>query len=209
MMIVISMKSKKILFITLLILLFSSFLFVLVQVQNGTIEWFDDAVYSLVYRSDTLTDVVKVVTFLGDKIALITITLLLVILIKNKRTALMIPCNLFIVAIVNTVIKMLVCRPRPIDALMQVDGYSFPSGHSTGAVAFYGLLVYLIYKNVKNKGLRSTLMVFLILLIFAIGLSRIYLRVHYPSDVLGGFLLGSMYLIVYIFLYEKYILDRR
>ena len=76
-------------------------------------------------------------------------------------------------------------------------GYSFPSGHSMISAAFYGFLIYLIYKKVKNKKLKITLIIVLSILIVSIGISRIYLGVHYTSDVLGGFLLSISYLILY------------
>lgn len=65
------------------------------------------------------------------------------------------------------------------------------------SMAFYGLLIYLIYTNVKNKYLKVILIVLLSLLIVMIGISRIYLGVHYTSDVLAGFLMAISYLIVY------------
>ena len=71
------------------------------------------------------------------------------------------------------------------------------------SMAFYGFLIYLIYKNIKNKYLKTTLIIILSLLIIAIGISRIYLGVHYLSDVIGGFLISIFYLIVYIKLIKK------
>ena len=71
------------------------------------------------------------------------------------------------------------------------------------SMAFYGFLIYLIYKNIKNKYLKTTLIIILSLLIIAIGISRIYLGVHYVSDVIGGFLISISYLIVYIKLIKK------
>lgn len=76
-------------------------------------------------------------------------------------------------------------------------GYSFPSGHSMVSMAFYGLLIYLIWKNCANPKLRNSLCFFLALLIPLIGLSRVYLGVHYASDVIGGFVVSLVYLIVF------------
>ena len=75
-------------------------------------------------------------------------------------------------------------------------------------MAFYGYLIYLIYKYVNNKSLKYTLITILSALIIIIGISRIYLGVHYTSDVLAGFLISISYLIVYISLVNKFVLER-
>ena len=87
--------------------------------------------------------------------------------------------------------------------LINVTGYSLPSGHSMVNTAFYGFLIYLVYKNVKNKYAKSSLIALLSVLIIAICISRIYLGVHYLSDVLAGFLIAISYLIIFISILEK------
>lgn len=87
-------------------------------------------------------------------------------------------------------------------------GYSFPSGHSMISAAFYGFLIYLIYKKVKNKKFKITLIIVLSILIVSIGISRIYLGVHYTSDVLAGFTVSVSYLIIYTSIVKKFILER-
>ena len=82
--------------------------------------------------------------------------------------------------------------------LIEETGFSFPSGHSMVSMAFYGYLIYLIYKYVKNKYIKWISIVLLSILICSIGISRIYLGVHYTSDVLGGFLISVSYLVIYI-----------
>ena len=77
-------------------------------------------------------------------------------------------------------------------------GYSFPSGHSMISMAFYGLIIYYVWKNVKNIKIRNITCILLSILILLIGISRIYLGVHYASDVLGGFIISIAYLIVFI-----------
>ena len=75
------------------------------------------------------------------------------------------------------------------------SGYSFPSGHSMVSMAYYGLIIYFIYKKIKDKRVRNVLMILIGFLILAIGFSRIYLGVHFASDVIGGFLISIIYLV--------------
>lgn len=79
---------------------------------------------------------------------------------------------------------------------MKKHGFSFPSGHTTNNIAFYGLAIYIIYNNVKNKKLRNILIIIFSLIACIIPFSRIYLRVHYVSDVLAGICLGIICIIV-------------
>ena len=76
------------------------------------------------------------------------------------------------------------------------------------SMAFYGYLIYLIYKYVENKNIKWILIMLLSILICSIGISRIYLGVHYTSDVLGGFLISISYLVIYISAINKFLLDK-
>ena len=76
------------------------------------------------------------------------------------------------------------------------------------SMAFYGFIIYLIQKYVKNKYIKWTLTIILDILIISIGISRIYLGVHYTSDVLAGFLVSISYLIIYIGVVNKFIIER-
>ena len=84
-------------------------------------------------------------------------------------------------------------------------GYSLPSGHSMVSMAYYGFIIYLIFKNIENKKLKVLLIALLSFLIINIGISRIYLGVHYASDVCAGFLVAISYLMVYSNAIKKYI----
>ena len=107
--------------------------------------------------------------------------------------------NLFIITVFNQLFKFILQRPRPSNYnIITEKGYSFPSGHSMVSMAFYGYIIYLVYKYIKNKYLKWIIISILSLLIISIGISRIYLGVHYTSDVLAGFLISISYLVIYI-----------
>ncbi len=156
--------------------------------------------------SDFATPIAKFITNFGGAIFLITLTIVLLILIKNKKIGISIFSNLVIVTILNQLLKAILQRPRPTEyRIVEETGYSFPSGHSMVSMAFYGYLIYLIYKYVKNKYIKWISIVLLSILVCSIGISRIYLGVHYTSDVLGGFLISMSYLVIYISAVNKFL----
>lgn len=156
--------------------------------------------------SDFATPIAKFITNFGGAIFLITLTIVLLVLIKNKKIGISIFSNLVIVTILNQLLKAILQRPRPTEyRIVEETGYSFPSGHSMVSMAFYGYLIYLIYKYVKNKYIKWISIVLLSILICSIGISRIYLGVHYTSDVLGGFLISMSYLVIYISAVNKFL----
>ena len=159
--------------------------------------------------SAVVTPIAQFITNLGGAIFLVVLTILLFILIKNKKIGLSTFSNFVIITILNQLLKRILQRPRPTEyRIIEETGYSFPSGHSMVSMAFYGYLIYLIYKYVKNKYIKWTFIVLLSALICSIGISRIYLGVHYTSDVLGGFLISISYLIIYISAINKFLIEK-
>ena len=159
--------------------------------------------------SDFVTPIAKFITNFGGAIFLIVLTIVLFIVIKNKKIGVSIFSNLVIVTILNQLLKGILQRPRPTEyRIIEETGYSFPSGHSMISMAFYGYLIYLIYKYVKNKYIKWISIVALSVLICTIGISRIYLGVHYTSDVLGGFLISISYLVIFISAVNKFIIEK-
>ena len=178
-------------------------LIVLIEdVMDNDIMAFDEKGYFIISRylmSDTMTSIAKCITNLANMYWLIGTSIILLIFLKNKKTGIHIAINLGLSALVNFTIKQIIQRPRPVGhRIIDESGYSLPSGHSMVSMAFYGFLIYLIYKNVKNKYLKTTLIILLTILIISIGVSRIYLGVHYVSDVLAGFLVAIAYLVIFI-----------
>ena len=104
----------------------------------------------------------------------------------------------------NQTAKYLFARTRPEDINLVIEtGFSFPSGHSMVSLAFYGFFVYLLYHKKWSKKKRLMACIPLIILTLLVGISRIYLGVHYASDVLAGFALAMAYLIIFIKLFYK------
>lgn len=178
------------------IISFILFLVTVILITNDN-KYFDNYIINLFkYKSDILTNIMKIITFLGSALSIILLTVLLIIVVKGKRNKILILINVIVTTLLNQLLKNVFQRGRPIDSIIEESGYSFPSGHSMVSMAFYGFLIYLVYKsNIKYKGLIVGLLSVLIVLI---GISRIYLGVHYPTDVIGGFTLSLSYLLLFI-----------
>ena len=179
----------------------SIFVYLMQAVWGSRVLPIDTSGYGFMSKhfiSNSLTPVMRLITQFGGTILMIVWALASLVLIKNKRIAISVVSNLVLIALLNNILKLIVRRARPTGfRLIAETGYSFPSGHSMVSMAFYGYLIYLIYKNVRNKKLRWTLITCFSLLILIIGMSRIYLGVHYTSDVFAGFLFSLGYLVIY------------
>ena len=202
-------KYKEYIKYTILILCSVIFAIFTYKVVADKTIYIDSIVYNYISNNiinKNRTEIVKVITNITSPIMVIITLLILVLAIKDKKIKISLVINLLGITIINNLIKVIIARPRPeINKLVTETGYSFPSGHSITSMVFYGYLVYLTYKYINNKKIKIPLIIFLILLIPTIGLSRIYLGVHYASDVLCGFLLGIIYLILFISISKKYL----
>lgn len=147
-----------------------------------------------------------VITYIGSKnvsFPLLAILILVFLFQKRYWTALLLIVNLIGVRQLNSLLKSIFERTRPeLEHLVQVSTESFPSGHSMNSIAFFGFLAYLLYLKLKASGKpANVVIIFTGILIVLIGLSRIYLGVHYPWDVIGGFLAGGAWLLFTMYLY--------
>ena len=162
--------------------------------------YLDSVAYNFIsyFIRDNLTSIIKWLTYIGSAIAVISITLFTFIYFKNKRYGLYMSINLICITIIQLILKSIFSRNRPINInLIEEKGYSFPSGHSLTSMAFYGFIIYLIYKSNLNKRSKYIFISLFALLILVTGISRVYLGVHYFTDVLGGFTFSISYLIIY------------
>ena len=172
------------------------------DVINDELKIFDQTIINLFnpIRSPLTTQIMKVITTMGSPLVMITLGLITWFYFfkirKHFWDSTMVITALAGSWLMNELLKWIFHRRRPdVLQLIRVSGYSFPSGHAMVSFAFYGMLAYLIWINVKAKKLKYLLSSFFLLLILAIGISRIYLGVHYPSDVIAGFSAGGLWLI--------------
>lgn len=144
----------------------------------------------------------------GAPVVAITIAIMLFLFfaLKHRRELLLF---LFVLAgseALNVALKVVFRRERPsFHRLIAATGFSFPSGHSMGAFSLYGVLGFLLWRHIPSRLGRTLLILAVSALILAIGVSRIYLGVHYPSDVLAGYLASGFWLAASIGVYQIYI----
>lgn len=183
----------------------------LVSSGSHIITMFDNAVVGIICNNN-LANVAFATLFtnLGNtSVITIETIILFIILITFRQYAyawftagVMICANGY-----NWIIKHAVERRRPtIHHLVYADGYSFPSGHSVGSAALFGILIVLTILLIRSKFWKSLLIIIWALFPILIGYTRIFVHVHYPSDVLGGWIEGITFVLLgYAFLYRYYI----
>ena len=203
-------NNKYIIYISIPLLLI--ILLITSKVIVGKELYIDKLAYHLFIeklRNDKLTTFMKLATKLSNPEVMIVIAIISILfctkLIKNKKLSLGIILNLAGITIINQILKFIFRRERPTGyRLIEMSGYSFPSGHAMASLAFYGLLIYITKRLVKNKYLKILLITLNIAIIILIGVSRIYLGVHYLSDVLTGYSISIIYLLITTKLLNKY-----
>jgi membrane-associated phospholipid phosphatase len=198
--------------IVLVIFLFSLITFVLLTRHIFIMkdEQFDFRVFDYLktHVSEKNNEIMLFFTFLGKHTFLIPANVALIIFFlfikKHRWFSIKIPAIALSSLALMFILKNLFGRHRPdIPLLNEAQGLSFPSGHALMSVTFYGLLIYIIWNTFTNKWMKWILALLLLLLIFAIGFSRIYLRVHYASDVLAGFAIGFLWLVISLYVVWK------
>jgi membrane-associated phospholipid phosphatase len=179
------------------------------ELYDNELGEFDDTVASFItgFRADGLTNFFKFMTDMGDRFAYIIISTALGAYLflrhKNWKFIVQTIAVLLLATATNILLKSVINRARPShEHLVQVNTLSFPSGHSMSAMAFYGFLIYLSVVSKIPVFLKSFIVTLLVLTILSIGVSRIYLGVHYPSDVAAGFVGGLMWVTLCIIIFN-------
>ena len=176
------------------------------MVLRGNLRSLDDQVFSLIHHIHYgyLTSFFKVITYLGSAVVLGGIVLFVLIFAHNKFIGISMGINLFLVSMLNLLLKNIFLIPRPDTiTLIEEHGFSYPSGHAMVSLAFYGFAIYLINMKMKASIMKKLIMGLLVLFIILVGFSRIYLGVHHFSDIIGGYIISLAYLILYIKLDRK------
>ena len=200
--------------ITVLLILFAAAIFFFVFIVHEVLWEKEEAADNLMFAflstnviSDNLTGFMKGVTYFASATFLqiaYGALMLIYLLFKNWKRALEIAAIGIGGFVVNYLMKLSFHRLRPPNPLIdKLENFSFPSGHATSAFIFYGLLTYLVWKTRIPKFYKFIIGTMLILFSLLIGFSRIYLRVHYLSDVLAGICIGFAWLILTVWLFEK------
>jgi membrane-associated phospholipid phosphatase len=204
------------LFSALLIAIGALFLFgrLAEEMMEGDTQQFDSVVRNAVHQHATpqLTSAMQVFSFLGSVTWMVGFGLLVVcacFYFRRPRIAGFLAITMAGVGALDYVLKLAFHRPRPIAFYgASPASYSFPSGHALGSFCFYGVLAAVLASRAGGRKLRSLIWLTASLLVGLIGLSRIYLGVHYPSDVIAGYLAGAVWVIA-VTIADKILLDRR
>ena len=182
------------------------FLVTMIMLLINKVSFLDDYIYKIIYglRNNIWDFIFINITKMGN--TTIILLIIIVILLKmNHKNQEILSFTAIITVLSNQIIKNIIKRPRPNHIrLIKQGGYSFPSGHAMISIAVYGFLLYYIQTNCKNKKQKILLSVLLTILILMIGCSRVYVGVHYPTDIIGGYCLSIYILKMVIYFYQKY-----
>lgn len=186
--------------------LLGAFLLILLLIIFEKTGFIDNNIYNIVrlLRCDFFDNYFIFITKFGNTIFIVLVVFMFLLIFRNKY-GIILGTSACISIISNSIIKKIIRRERPNGLrLIAQGGYSFPSGHAMISVCVYGYLLYLVVTKIENKVIKYIISVFLVLLILSIGISRIYVGVHYASDVIAGYLLATLEVMLLVQLTNKY-----
>gem|GEM_PF-776427 len=204
-------SSKKLRIIRWFIFAFFAIIFAadLYFVKTNQLAFIDKPVmdFCVALRDDSLTIIAKSITFMANTLTMLGLCILLVILPTRIKLGFPLGIATGLAALCHVGAKYFIDRPRPDHSLwlINVSDPSFPSGHANVSVVFYLFLMILLaryFKINKNMGAAVLVIIVLPLMVVAICASRLYLGVHFASDVIGGICLGACLLIIFLTIYE-------
>jgi undecaprenyl-diphosphatase len=185
--------------------------YIATSIGNESIGRFDTSIIGFVQGMEMpwLTAIMKVFTWIGSTYIVVPVTLIAFCLLFFKfhyrQQAFLLVLVIAGTILLNHLLKIYFKRERPeIHRIMDANGFSFPSGHTMMAFSLYVIIAYIAWRNAKTVFGRVLLIVFASFMIFIIGTSRIYLGVHYPSDIVGGMAASALWLTIAISVYAWY-----
>lgn len=186
------------------------FLLLLCLVKASDAPLLDSVAYAGIVeglRAPALTPAMLAISTLATAPVLVMV-LLVIFAVAERRVAWFCTLNLAGSTLLNLILKELVQRPRPEGfRLAEEAGFSFPSGHAMAAMAFFGLLIWLVWRSDAGGRARIALSAVFAAIIILVGVSRIYLGVHFASDVVAGFCMSFAWLTLYTWLAAPRLLD--
>lgn len=188
-----------------------SFVYIASSIGSESIERFDTSIIQFVQGLEApwLTAVLKTFTWIGSAYVVIPVTvtafLLLYFVYHHRQQAFLFVTVISGTVLSNELLKLYFKRERPeIYRIIDAGGFSFPSGHTMMAFSLYTIIAYILWRNVKSSRGRILLLLFTIFMIIMIAGSRIYLGVHYPSDIVGGLAASTLWVTIAITIYGAY-----
>lgn len=189
----------------------SLFVFVIIYLMVFVVryKWIDDWVLASVNQTanTTITHFMRFITFYGNHSFLVPANLLMIVVLlyyKQKKWATANTIAALAGVGLMSMLKKILARPRPSHPLVEgISNFSFPSGHAMMSLMFYGMLILLCLQFLNNKAYKTVAIFLLVTIILLIGFSRLWLRVHFITDVLAGYAIGLCWLSISMLLSEK------
>lgn len=185
-----------------IILSILTFIFIILSLLvRGSSEGilFDVSILELLHNNDNpiIFNMMKSISFIGSWRFLVPFATIAILYLLNKRRlyeSKLLLTNILGSYILNHILKLIIKRTRPFEFFrVEQGGLSFPSGHSMVAASMYLAIAYLLTKDVKNSTKKRFIYGIFISIILLMGISRMYLGVHWPTDIIGGFIMGYIF----------------
>jgi len=197
--------SKKLIWISILSFVVFILLLIKISFSNFSLDQILNSLMSTI-QINFLINFSEFISVLFDTVSMIIISIIIAVIFlwkHYKKESLLFIFIILASALVSLILKNLIERPRPINALVTETSYAFPSGHSVTAVVFFGFLIYSAFKKSKSNALKMFTAIASVFMILLIGFTRLYLNVHWLSDIIAGLAIGLFILTLGIILKEK------
>lgn len=190
------MESKKIIYISYVIMLIILFVIFTILTLSGQLTTLDTVIYEQL-KGLNCDMLFKIITELGDVWIILPVSIVSAICVRKKKFLVTLFCCLIGILILNNVLKLCILRPRPTDlAIVMETGFSYPSSHSAVSACFYLTLAACVVKAKAPKAVKVLAILLAPIIIVSVGASRIYLGVHYATDVIAGIMVGTIYFLL-------------